>query len=138
MSFDALAAAGPDPECALVEHVHSDGAFAPEDFQRVLRLARSVRDREDGLWAALEVEDGAGRILDVTQEEDIPVDGPDNHGRAEQVEKHLYAVAAEVEHRPAARETLVQQPAARVVWARLEALERVHLRDDGRAYLTRT
>ena len=83
-----------------------------------------MADGQDRLRAAAEAQARDAGVLDLAlAQADVGGEAKGPLDRAEQVQQHLDAMAAEVHHGPAARFRLAQEPGARVVGAGVEGLE---------------
>ena len=95
-----------------------------------------MRDRHRRAGSAREGHGSYGSVFHFAVEDHVRSEPHSLTDRAEEREQQLEAVAAEVEHRPAARFRPLDEPVAFFVRLRIEPFERVDLREDGLPDLT--
>src|SRR5215472_8513811 len=117
---------------AFVQDRNMNRTMQAKDVERVLRLARGVRNGKNGTGSAGELKQCCGRVFDFPCEQDICGQRSCLGDLPEDVREYFDAMAAEIKHRPSAGSLLPQKPGARVLGAGVERLECVHLREDWR------
>src|SRR6476659_2537842 len=135
--LSSLFVAGQNTDRALVQIWDVNRTARAKDVERVLRRARRVSHAQRRTRATLKPKQCGGRVLYIPFENYIRCLRLDLCDRTKEIRQHLNSMTAEIEHRAAAGAILSQQPRARMIRRRIEELERVYLRDDRAANLSR-
>ena len=97
--LDVFVRAAAHAHHAGVQRLHVNRALGAEDAQCVLRLAGGMCHGEGSISPAFELEHCDGRVVHLALECDVAHHARDAVHWTKEIEQHLDAMAAEIEHR---------------------------------------